>query len=323
VKVWRWPLKRGESWFKSWREVLGFIFHPSPPSRIMYITDEDDTEHYYDDEVTVRSNGDVSTVVLTPKFERESAKGPRVVHCLGDPWEKSILSSAFDLPGIRGAATAWIIVWMLIFYAAIYIPGILLVFSPPFQEVEIGGVIYRVVPTGWSPSALSLSLWLLATGYCLMWILYNIFKFKDSSITNISLIEVGRISGTSICLPLPRPLSTLSPREFISKLGKRGPVEFIEKIVKAFAGTLATLVRENRQLRAQALEALEGIKRSRTYAAIEKDLTLAAHIKAAYGSKALGIIIVFVLGAILGAVIGYFIGANFAVEASTAIATGV
>ncbi|RLF13587.1 MAG: hypothetical protein DRJ97_07805, partial [Thermoprotei archaeon] len=249
--TWTWPLKPGESWFKEWKEGLGFSFKPAPPSTIVYVEDaEGRGEHYYDEEVNVKGGEEAATVVLTPRFKRASAPGPRSLNVVGgDPLKVAALSSPFDLPGIRGACTAWSLVWLLIFYFAIYIPGLLLLFAPPEETVIIAGEAYKLIPAEWAPDPVKLSFWILATGFCIIWIIVNIFRFKDATVLNVTLLEVGRLGGAPLCVPLPRPLSTLSPKQFMNLLGKKGPIEFVSNAVRQALASATSLVRENEQLR--------------------------------------------------------------------------
>lgn len=321
--MWGWPLGPGKSFFSSWREVLYFLLVPDFPRTIIYISDDNDVEHYYEGEIYVKSGDRSATLALIPRCERDGTKGPRTVHVIGgDPLEKGSLASAFDLPGIRGAITAWLMVMCLVFYFAIYVPGIFLIFSPPASTIEIAGQTVRVIPTDWSPDPLKLGLWILAAGGFFVWILFNLGKFKEPCIKSIYLVEVSKLSGSSICIPAPRPFSSLPPSKMVQLLGKHGPIEFVNDVIKQLISTVTSVIKEADLARAQAISTLEMTKRLKRMVRVEADLSVGASMAKYIAARPFAFILIFALGIIIGAVAGYFIGANFAIQASAPAAAG-
>ena len=317
-------LRPGSFWFKNWREVLGFIVYPSLPERIVYVVGDNGVEHYYffsegsgENEVYVGHGDKVAPVSLNPRCERDGTAGPRVVHNIGgNIWNYIKMDMAFNLPGIRGAATWWLVIWVLIFYLAIYVPGIFLVFSPPYEEMVLNGVTYKIIPSEWSPDPLKLAIWVVAFSYAFGYIIYNLFRFKDYTVASVVLLELPhKIGGTSFTIPAPVG-SNISVSEFIRKLGKRGPIEFISESIEQLAATLNSLVNENRALRKQALDVIDSLKRVKDINSLETKYTAAQELKAVVSARPLLLIGIFVLGAIIGAIVGYFIGLNYEIEAS-------
>ena len=317
-------LAPGRFWFKSWREVLSFIAYPSLPERIMYIAGDNSVEHYYyfhegsvENEIYVGPGKNVAPISLNPRCERDGTLGPRVVHNLGgNPWQYVILDMPFNLPGIRGAVTWWLVIWVIIFYLCIYVPGILLVFSPPYEELVLNNVKYRVIPAEWSPDPIRLSIWIVAFSYAFGYIIYNLFRFKDNIIESVALLELPhRIGGVNYTIPSPVGSNIPIPK-FLEILGKRGPIEYISETVEQLAAALNSLVNENRALRKQALDVIDSLKRVKDINRLETKYTAAQELKATISARPLILIGIFVLGAIIGAAIGYFIGLNYEIEAS-------
>ena len=317
-------LAPGRFWFKSWREILGFIMYPSLPERIVYVVSDNDVEHYYyfaeghsENEVYVGHGDKVAPVAFNPRCERDGTHGPRVVHNIGGSlWSFIRMDMPFNLPGIRGAITWWLIIWVLIFYLAIYIPGIFLVFSPPQEEIVLNGITYKIIPSDWSPDPVRLAVWIVAFSYTFGYIIYNLFRFKDNIVASVVLLELPhKIGGTSFTIPAPAG-SNITISDFLRKIGKRGPIEFVSETVEQLAATLSSLVNENRALRKQALEAIDSLKRVKDVNKLETKMTVAQEFKAAVVSRPLVAIAIFVIGAVLGAIVGYFIGLNYEIEAS-------
>jgi len=317
-------LAPGRFWFKSWREVLSFIAYPSLPERIVYVCGDNAVEHYYyfaegssENEIYVGHGEKVAPIALNPRCERDGTAGPRVIHNIGGSiWNYIKMDMPFNLPGIRGAVTWWLVIWVLIFYLCIYIPGIFLVFSPPYEEIVLNGVTYKLIPLEWSPDPVKLALWIVAFGYAFGYIVYNLFRFKDYIVASVVLIELPhRIGGTAFTIPAPVG-SNITVSEFLRKLGKRGPIEFVSESIEQLAATLNSLVNENRALRKQALDTIDSLKRVKDINRLETKYTAAQELKATISARPLILIGIFVLGAIIGAAIGYFIGLNYEIEAS-------
>ncbi len=317
-------LAPGKFWFKNWREVISFILYPSLPEKIMYIAGENSVEHYYyfygeslENEIFVGPGKEVAPVSLNPRCDRDGTLGPRVIHNLGgNPWQYTLLDMPFNLPGIRGAVTWWLVIWVLIFYLAIYVPGILLVFSPPYEEMVLNNVTYRVIPSEWSPDPVKLSLWIVAFSYAFGYIIYNLFRFKDNIVETVALLELPhRIGGVNYTIPSPIG-SNISVSKFLEILGKRGPIEYISETIEQLAAALNSLVNENRALRKQALDVIDSLKRVKDINRLETKYTAAQELKAVVSAKPLVLIGIFILGAIIGIAIGYFIGLNYEIEAS-------
>lgn len=315
-------LRPGKYWFKSWREVLGFILFPALPRRVVYVYGEHESEHYYwfdeesrENEVYVRAGGKVSTVALIPRCIRDGTSGPRTLSVLGgDIWKASKNYMPFDLKGIRGACMWWAIIWSIIIYV-VYLIGIFYVLVPPTVEVTIAGESFHVMPADWSPDPLKLSIWLIALSYLFGYVIYNLWKFKEHIIASLSLVELPtQISGVRVCAVYPYPLSNVNFSDFIKVLGKRGPIQVINEVFKQMASTVTALVRENEVLRRQALETHDSLRRASQIEKIKNRFRFDVVGRSVFG-RPLVTFLIFFGGIILGLVVGYFVGANFAIQA--------
>lgn len=151
----------------------------------------------------------------------------------------------------RRRVILWFSIHIFLFFFLIeYFQGEVL--TPPPVVISYRGEKLVIPKPGWTPDPVVVAVWILILGSYLSFILFNYMRFSVENIKYVALMEVGSTGGVPYLLAAPKPVSSISPREFLYHLGRKYFVYPIAQLA-ALAGEINSLRKGNKVLRGQAL----------------------------------------------------------------------
>ena len=195
------------------------------------------------------SRGREHVITVRPRYSREDGPGPHVFVSGNNPESSSTFVSPMWL--YRRRVIFWFAIHIFLFFFLIeYFQGGVL--TPPPVVISYRGEKLVIPKPGWSPDPVVVAAWILLLGSYLSFILFNYMRFSVENIKYVALMEVGSTSGVPYLLAAPKPVSSISPREFLYHLGRKYFVYPIAQLA-ALAGEINSLRKGNKVLRGQAL----------------------------------------------------------------------
>ncbi len=233
-------------------DTIKWWIYPTFPYSVLDVVFPDRIESYYEgvDEIRINSTREGYAITVVPRESREESPGPITFISSHDPWTVGSLVTPFYL--FRKSVLLWAVVWFVIIYT-LFMVIMNTVFTPPGVEVYIPQYGRITIPEpGWSPDPMVMSFSILLIGFLVMYYVFNILRFMQPTVKYSVLQAIGAVSGTYYVIPAPEPLTTIKISDFLKLLGYN--FYHLElKIVSVLMGVVASLIRENKTLREQAL----------------------------------------------------------------------
>jgi len=302
---------------RSLAERLRWWLYPSVPKRIVDVVDLDGSIRRYVDYdgtmIRVVDGAQMSTVILpdgaTPTLDRN----------VGGKMARVAIS---DVTFVRRAWYTWIVVALIVWFIAVYIP-VLSLFFPPGVEchgsvcrglVQMGDKMYNVTLVGgrlvsiqeasWIPPWYA---WPALAGLILSLAYIFIVIFVEIMSPKIDYLALMRV-GNATFVVAPAPLARKSVREMVQQL-RGATIDVVMRSFREMQQLTYTTAQENLLLRNQSVDAAvrsRDVGRLREMATIE-ELKLAA-TRAVKMPPWIWLIMAFVIGLALGFVLGGGIG---------------
>jgi len=325
VSVQIYPLKR-----RKLADTLRWWLYPSVPKRIVDVVDLDGSiRRYvdYDGTMTrVVDGAQMSTVILP------DGAAPTLDRNVGGKATRVAIS---DVTFVRRPWYTWIVVALIVWFIAVYIP-VLSLFFPPGVECHgsvcrglvqmgdkmynvtlVGGRLVSIQETSWMPPWYA---WPALTALVLTLAYIFIVIFVEVMSPKIDYLALLRV-GNAAFVVAPSPLARKSVREMVQQL-RGATIDVVMRSLRELQQLAYTTAHENLLLRNQSVDAAvrsRDVGRLREMATIE-ELKLAAS-KAAKMPPWIWLLITFAVGLALGFVLGGGIGVAPAGHTTTTTTT--
>ncbi len=301
--------------FRGIREWIRFFLWPSLPYQLLEIVFPDRMETFYEgyDEIHINSSKGGYTITVIPRESREDSPGPITFISSHDPWSVGTLVTPFFV--YRRLVIMWAIMWFIIIYN-LFIFGFNILFTPPPRTVYIQGLGRVTIPDPtWRPDPILESWWIVALGFMTMYYIFHVLSFIKPTVKISTLITIGAVSGTYYVVPAPEPLTTVKVSDFLRLLGYKF-YHFTLEVVSVLNGMVASLIRENKTLREQALSYDDAMSRTTQIDAMLKRFSATQVVARFMMTKPLLFMLLITIPFALGIFIGMALSGGVGVASS-------
>ncbi len=296
--------------------VLKWWIYPSFPYSVLDVVFPDRIESYYEglDDIHITSTREGYAISIIPRESRSDAPGPITFTSSHDPWSIGTLVTPFYL--FRKNVLLWAIVWFTLIYT-LFMLLYNIVLTPPLIEVNIPkyGKVMIPDPT-WTPDPVALSLTILIIGFLAMYFGFNLLRFMQPTIKYSVLLTIGAVSGTYYVIPAPEPLTTVKVSDFLRLLGYKF-YHFTLELVSVLNGMVASLIKENKTLREQALSYDDAMSRTTQIDSMLKRFSATQVVARFMMTKPLLFMLLITIPLVIGVMIGLALGGGVSVEPAT------